>query len=528
MPPARDDGAATFGALGRVRRERCRCVIGAPMYGYRDPGPNDAHEPMPTLARNVTRQRAASDILMQVVVRVANLALGVVVTGLLVRTLGAKGYGEWGTAFVVLGLVGFFANFGVDGIAIREAAREPENEFEWLGSVMMLRLILLAPVMLVAVLAIVLLHTSEAMLIAGVIMIVAMPFGGIGAIGLIFQLRVDNRVPMLVLSIRSVLWGAAVLAIFLSHGGMIELAIALAVTNSLGSIVQALAARKVAGAWPRPTRKRIRPLLQRAIPVGISGLLVIAYGRIDQAIVFTIKGAREAGLYGSIYILLDSAHFVPGSVLTTMSPVIAAAWPHDPARMRRAARLTLELVCIGSFGALAFATVAAGPFVRLIFGGQFAAAASILPVLGGAFVLICIGYVNDNLVLVMGKQKRRVVIGLVALVVNLVGNFALVPEFGYTAAAWMTLVTEAVVVAMETKIVMDALQIRRPNVSRVARTAVCALVLGGELAAAKALGAPLGALVLLSVISYPALLLGLGGMSVEDILTVLRRRAPVA
>ncbi|MGO9489630.1 MAG: flippase [Solirubrobacteraceae bacterium] len=476
----------------------------------------------------MTRQRAASDILMQVMVRVANLALGVVVTALLVRTLGTKGYGEWGTAFVVLGLVGFFASFGVEEIAIREAAREPEKEFEWIGSVMAVRLVALIPVMATAVIAIVLLHTTEAMLIAGLIMIVAMPFGGISAIGLIFQLRVDNRVPMLVLSIRSVLWGAAVAIIYFTHGGMIDLAIALVLTNSVGSVVQAIAARKVAGAWPRPTRKHVRPLVRRAVPVGISGLLVIAYARIDQTIVFTIKGAREAGLYGSIYILLDSAHFVPGSVLTTMAPVIAASWPHDPGRMRRAARQTVELLCIGSFGALAFATVAAVPIVRLIFGEEFVPAASILPVLGGAFVLICFGYLNDNLVLVMGKQKRRVVIGLVALAVNLVGNLALVPEFGYTAAAWMTLITEAVVVAMETKLVMDALQIRRPRLGRVGRTAVCALVLAAELAIAKALGAQLWTLVLLACISYPALLLGLGGMSLDDILLVMRRRAPAA
>src|ERR1700753_934522 len=169
---------------------------------------------MPTLARHVTRQRAASDILMQVVVRIANLALGVVVTALLARTLGTKGYGEWGTAFIVLGLVSYFASFGIEEIAIREAAREPEKEFDWIGSVMALRLIVLAPVMAVALVAIVLLHTSHAMLIAGLIIVVAMPFGGISALGLIFQLRVDNRVPMVILTIRSVLWGAAVAIIY--------------------------------------------------------------------------------------------------------------------------------------------------------------------------------------------------------------------------------------------------------------------------------------------------------------------------
>jgi O-antigen/teichoic acid export membrane protein len=479
---------------------------------------------MGTTARDVTRERAASDIVMQIVVRVANLALGALVTALLVRTLGRVEYGQWSTTFIVIGLIGFFSTFGVEEIAVREAARDPENEFDWLGSVMMLRVLALGPITIAALAAVIALHQSHEMLIAGVILVLAMPFGGASAIALMFRLRVDNRVPMIVLTVRSVLWGAAVLVIYLMHGGMVALAISMVSTNLVGTAINVYAARKLVGRWPRITRRFVRPVLVQSLPVGLSGLLIMAYARIDQVIVFTLKGAKEAGLYGSIYMLLDSAHFVPGSILTTMAPVIAAAWPADPPRLMRAARMTAELLCVGSFGGLAFAAVAAAPTVRLIFGPEFVEAASILPILGGAFVLICFGYLNDNLVMSMGKQKKRVIIGLVALVVNLAGNFAFVPAFGYTAAAVMTLVTEAVVVAMETKIVLDALGVRRPHLGRIWRTALAALLLAGELALAKAIGAPLGALVALSCVSYPALLLGLGGVSREDVLVVLRRR----
>src|SRR4051794_14050562 len=334
------------------------------MERYRELYPIENVEQMPTIARDVTRQRAASDILMQVVVRIANLALGAVVTALLVRTLGTAAYGQWSTTFIVIGLVAFFSTFGLEEIAVREAAREPDQEFDWLGSVMMVRLTLLGPVTLAALLAVVLLHESEEMLIAGVILALAMPFGGLSALGLMFKLRVDNRVPMIVLTLRSVLWGVAVLIIFLKGGGMIALSIAMVLTNLAGTIVNALAARKLVGRWPRPTRRYARPLVRAAIPVGTAGLLVIAYGRIDQVLVFTMAGAHAAGLYGSIYYLLESSHFVPGSILTTMAPVIAAAWPNDRERLLRAVRNTLELLCVGSFGALAFAIVAAEPVVR--------------------------------------------------------------------------------------------------------------------------------------------------------------------
>ena len=167
---------------------------------------------MSTLARETTRQRAARDIVMQVVVRIANLAVGAVVTALVVRTLGQTGYGEWSTIFVALALIGYFANFGMEGVALREAARDPEHEHEWIGAVMMLRLIVRGPGDRSSRSAPSCCCTAaKQMLIAGVILIVTMPFDGVGALALLFQLRVDNRVPMLVLTLRSVLWGVAVL-----------------------------------------------------------------------------------------------------------------------------------------------------------------------------------------------------------------------------------------------------------------------------------------------------------------------------
>jgi O-antigen/teichoic acid export membrane protein len=477
-------------------------------------------------ASHATRQRAAKDILMQIVVRIGNLALGVVVTAIVVRTLGRAGYGQWSTLFIVIGLIGYFANFGMEGVALREAAKTPEHEHEWIGTVIMLRLIVLGPVMLISLAALLLLQQSHEMLIAGLILIVAMPFGGVGALALLFQLRLDNRVPMIVLTLRSILWGVAVGIISWRGGGMVPLAIAMAGTNSVGSVVQALAALRLDARFPRPTRKHLRQLVRIGMPIGIAGVLVISYARIDQVIVYAIAGSKQAGLYGAVYNVLDQAHFVPISVMTTLAPVLAASWPADRARLLRTARLTGELLAIASFGGLAFAIVASGPVVRLVFGAEFGPAASVLPVLGGAFILICFGYLNGNLLLVLGLQRRLLRISLLALVVNLVGNLILVPLFGFTGAAWMTLATEAVVFVSAFHLILRALELPVPNLGRMGRTAIAAVLLGAALGALRLADAPLSVLVVAACVCYPALLLGLRAFGADDLRLLLRRGTP--
>jgi O-antigen/teichoic acid export membrane protein len=481
---------------------------------------------MPTLARETTRQRAGRDIAMQVVVRIGNLALGALVTALVVRTLGQAGYGEWSTSFTALVLVGYLANFGMQGVALREAARDPEHEHEWIGAVLFLRLAMLLPIMLVSLGVLLLLHRSDEMLIAGVILTVSMPFDGVGALGLLFQLRVDNRVPMLVLTLRSVLWGVAVLIIYLDHGTMITLAIAMAVTNAIGSIVQVAAALKLDARVPRPSRKRLRQVVSVGLPIGISGVLIISYARIDQIIVFTIAGSGAAGLYGAVYNLLDQAHFVPISVLTTLSPVLAASWPVDRARMLRTARLMAELLAITSLGGLAFAIAAAEPVVRLIFGAEFADAAPALPVLAAAFIFISFGYLNGNLIVVLGKQRRLLRISLIALLVNLCGNLILVPLVGFMGAAWMTLVTEVVVCVASLSLILRTLEMGLPKPGRIGRTVIAAAVLTALLELLRVADASLLVLVIAACVLYPALLFVLRAVGADDVQVLLRRRLP--
>ncbi len=481
---------------------------------------------MSTLPSQATRQRAAHDILLQVVIRIANLALGVVVTALVVRTLGRAGYGQWSTIFIVLTLIGYFANFGMDQVALRESARDPEREHEWIGAVMMLRVIVLGPVILASVVAIVVLHQSHQMLVAGLILIVTMPFSGVGALQLVFQLRVKNLVPMLVLTLRSVLWAIAVVIIYTQNYGMVALAIAMSATNAIGSIVQAVAALRLADRWPRPSRVQLAPLVRAAVPIGISGVLIIAYARLDQVIVFGYVGSGAAGLYGSVYNVVDQAHFVPVSILTSLAPVMAAAWPVDRPRLLRTARLTAELMAIASLGGLAFATVAATPLVKLFFGEEFLRAAPALPVLGGAFVFICFDYLNGNLLVVLGKQWAMLRISVVALVVNVAGNLVLVPSVGFMGAAWMTLATEVVVFVASGWLILKTLEMGLPRPGRVGRTVLAAGLLAAGLYGLRVASAPLAVLVVAACALYPALLFGLRALGMEDIRVLVRRRAP--
>ena len=279
----------------------------------------------------VDRRHVSRDVAIQLIARILNLALGVVVTALVARALGEAGFGQWSTLLVVVQLAGYFTSFGVETVVVREAASEPDREADWVGALLVLRVLLSVPAIIVGLIVVFLVQESTAMLVAGLVLVAQIPFNIGASMRVVHQLRVRNWVPMVVLTLNSVLWGAAVVVIYVAGGGLVALAVAMTVSGAITSILQMIAALRLIRPRWRPSREAIVRLARVGAPVGVAGLLIMIYARIDQLIVFSIAGSAEAGLYGAVYRIVEQAHFVPISLMTTLAPILASSWSRDRA-----------------------------------------------------------------------------------------------------------------------------------------------------------------------------------------------------
>jgi O-antigen/teichoic acid export membrane protein len=367
-------------------------------------------------------------------------------------------------------------------------------------------------------------QSNTSMLIAGLILLAQTPFNVGASLRVVHQLRVRNWFPMVVLTLNSVLWAVAVVVIYLADGGVVALAVAMTVIGALTATLQAYAAVRIAKPNLRPTREATIRLARVGLPVGIAGLLVLAYAKIDQVLVFAIGGSSEAGLYGAQYRIVEQAQLVPISLMTTLLPILTAAWARDRARAKRIAWLSAEYLTVASLGGLAVALVVSEKLTVLLYGQDFAEAAPALAVLSGAFVFICFGYLTTNMILIVGRQRLLVVVGVIGLLVNVVGNVILIPAWGFMGAAWMTLFTEAVVVLVTALILKRHIGLGTPDLRRMGRVIVAAAILAALLLGLREAGLPLAALLAASAIAYPLLVVTVGGLSVAELRSLVRTR----
>jgi O-antigen/teichoic acid export membrane protein len=472
----------------------------------------------------VGRTRAALDVLVQVAGRALNLIPGVVVTLVLTRTLGDDGFGQWSTALAAVQIAAQVGDFGLEQVAVRRAAGERHREHEWIGALLTLRLGIAVPVTLGCVIAQLVLANNSQMAAAGMLLSGTLLIAPFSVTRATFQLRVRNDLSVLVLTVNSLLWLAGVVALSWGDDGTVVAFAAAFLGSALVStgLEVWLAFRMSRPAFRRSTRLW-RELARIGVPIGLAGLLVTAYVKLDQILLFALAGADEAGLYGASYRILDQAQFVPMALMTTLFPIMASSWPADRERVRRLGQMIVDYLAIASLPALAFTLVASEPLVQLLFGDEFTDASKALPILMAAFVTICFGYLAGNLVVVLELQRLFLRNAAIALVFNVVLNLILIPPYGFVAAAWVTLATEVLVTALTLSVALRRLGLRL-RLARILLTAGAAGAMALAVELLQLAGAPIWVLLAAAAIVYPAALLLFRALRPTEVTELLRLR----
>jgi O-antigen/teichoic acid export membrane protein len=466
-------------------------------------------------------RRTSADIAVQVVGRFVNLALGVIVTLVIVRSLGTHGFGAWSTLLAVTQIAANLGELGLGQVAVSRSAAEPERESSWLGALLFLRLLLALPIALASVLAVLLIAPNATARLAGILLSCTLLLAAPSALGAVFQLRVRNDISTALLTLNSVVWAGAVVAVAATSGGIVWFAGAMVAVSALTSVVTVMVALRMTRVHMHGTRELQRTLARVGLTVGAAGIFVTLYVRLDQILVLEFAGVAQAGLYGAAYRILDQVQFIPASVMTTLFPMIASAYPTDLRRVRHLIQTAAEFLTIASLPILAFTVVAAHRIVGLLFGSQFLGATPALPILMGAFVAISFGYLTGSMVIVLGLQRRFLLYAALGLVVNAVLNVLLIPPYGFQAAAWITLATELVVMVLITRDITRTLSMT-PRVGRLARTAAAAAVMGIATWLAQRAGVPLLGLVAISGGSYAIAIVVFRVLSPGDVRAILR------
>lgn len=371
---------------------------------------------------------------------VVNL-LGAVGVAILQRHLGVASYGEYGTVLALIAIVSSVADAGLSVTGSRELALRESGEprRSLLGTIVGVRLVLTTLGMAGCVAFAWVAGYRDAMVIGAAL-------AGGGSVLLAVQsaltlpLAVELRNGLLTVTelSKQLILLAGIVALALAGGRLVAF-LGIQIAVGAGSlVVTALLLPRAWRARPRYDRDQWLLLIRETLPVAAAAVLAMAYVRMLVVVASLMTNEEQTGLVVASARVVEIAGGLPLLLGGIVLPVAAVAARDDRVRLRYVVvRMTEVALLVGALAALSL-SLAAHPFVVLLGGSQFGAAAPVLRI--HAIAVATFFVIQAWVVVLVADNRQRAVVrssflGLVTVIAVGIPFIALWHARGAAAAA---------------------------------------------------------------------------------------------
>jgi O-antigen/teichoic acid export membrane protein len=388
----------------------------------------------------VTTRQIAWNTASQVAARISAMAIGLVTLVVVTRYLGVRSYGDLVAITVYVSIFGVLFDLGVSTIVLRQLAQGLASPSELIGKVLVLRVGLSVVVTIAAGLLAFPIYggASNEQIRTGILIALPMILANAIAstVSTFFQAQLKMaRLAAVEVATQLVAFALVVVFVTLDTGFYSILAAMVAATLFNAAIALGIFRILV------PIRLKIdvalwRRLLVQALPIGVALILNVIYFRLDAFLLSVLKGSRDVGIYGIAFRFSEMLTPFPLFFVSSVFPVMAAAASaQNNKRLRWITQRAFDVLLLAAVPVVLGTIVIAPQIVRLLGGIAFNDAVVPLRIVifgtGIAFLTTLLAYV----LVAIDRQRKSVWLSLLTLLVNLGLNLALIPPFGYVAAA---------------------------------------------------------------------------------------------
>ena len=399
----------------------------------------------------------------------------------MLRILGPEGAGIYYYAVIVFGWFDIFTNFGLNTFLTREVSRDRSQARRYLYNTSILRvLLMLAGVALLA--AFIGVRQSivspplsgEALLAIGLLYVGLLPNSLSTGLSALFYAFEQAEVPAAIATAATISKAVfGVLALMLGYG-VVGLAGVSILTNLITLAIMGYVGRGlISPPAPSPILRegeetltptlspsergeQIRrdfspdwPLIRRMVgeswPLLLNHFLQTIFLQIDVIIIEAYHGERMVGQYSVAYKWLLALNVIPAFFTMALLPVMSRQAREDRAALKRTYALGIKLLVSTALPIAVLFTFLAEALTVVLGGAAFLPDGAIATQL--MMWSIPIGWMNSltQYVLIALDLQRRITWAFIAAVsFNIVANLIFVPQYGYRAAALITIASEAI------------------------------------------------------------------------------------
>ena len=371
--------------------------------------------------------------------------VGFFYTIFLARNLGVEDFGLYSVALAYFSLVSSIADFGFNRFLIREVARDHQKIPQLLSNISIFRLALTAILFAIFSLGLYLIDPDKLrvnIILLGVLAVLPQSISfTIDAIFVATQKLQLSSIALVILNLATTLFGVNLINNgFGVMGSVVALILGQLVYLIFLSLTFKTQKLKMLSVVKWVT---IRHALLGSLPYGILGILGLLYFRIDLIILTYLRGSFDSGIYGAAYKFLEAVVFIPSALSAALFPVLAKLHDNSSKDISKLYFSSMKLMFWISI-LITVGYVLILPLVIRELLPNYLASIEVIKVLALTIPFIFIHVPGAQVLLSTDKYLKPVVfLSVITLSVNILLNLTFIPKYGFMAAAWITVFSEA-------------------------------------------------------------------------------------
>ena len=380
--------------------------------------------------------------------RLFQVFISFVVVVWMIRYLGPEQFGILSYAWAFTAIFGSFSSFGLYNILVRDLVKFPEKKSVLIGTALA---IVLSTGFIGTICSIIVAYLISSdnplvllIILISVLQLLFYPFTLFSAW---FDSRVNSKYVVfsrnLMLITASI---AKVLLIVLGKGIIYFAIVSLFETILFAFWLIYFYSSKSGGLFDLKFDLNLaKDFVKESFPITLSLIATAIYLRVDQILIEQMLSLREVGVYAVAVKVVEFGGFIPGIVITSVTPATIVSQRDKRLYLRRFSHLN-EFLSLLSIGIAIFLTIFSTPIISILYGENYSAAIGVLAIYSWSLVPWFFTIALAQYFVIEKKTPYAFYTALIGAVSNITLNLALIPLLGIYGAAIATVASYSTVV----------------------------------------------------------------------------------
>ena len=181
--------------------------------------------------------------------------------------------------------------------------------------------------------------------------------------------------------------------------------------------------------------RRWLPMLRRAVPFGVTTILVAFYYWSGSTILSKMAGQKAVGEFGAAFRLVAGVGFLGASFSGAVYPVISRVFATEPSRWPATAGRALRLILNLAVPQAMLGFTLAGPVIGILYGRGYEGSVPVMMALAWWGACATLNSMLSSMLFATDRQRIVTVQAGISVAVSVVLNLALIPVLGALGAA---------------------------------------------------------------------------------------------